>query len=109
MRWIRSTKLYLIAGVVILTASLLGAHYIQNPNREPQRGTGQRNNAARGTNGQLPVGAAQHEEAALGAGDGDDFVQDAIQHFVQIKREIEGWAMRSKSASVSGEEVTRRL
>ncbi len=51
MRWIRSTKLYLIAGVVILTASLLGAHYIQNPNREPQRGSGQRNNAARGTNG----------------------------------------------------------
>jgi membrane fusion protein (multidrug efflux system) len=50
MRWIRSTKLYLIAGVVILTASLLGAHYIQNPNREPQRGNGQRNSAARGTN-----------------------------------------------------------
>ena len=39
MRWIRDTKLYLIAGVVILTASLLGAHYINNQPRSGNGGT----------------------------------------------------------------------
>jgi membrane fusion protein (multidrug efflux system) len=54
MRWIRHTKLYLIGGVVLLTGSLLGAHYIQQPrhngdgpNREPQPGNGQRSNSGR--------------------------------------------------------------
>jgi membrane fusion protein (multidrug efflux system) len=58
MRWIRHTKLYLIGGVVLLTGSLLGAHYIQQPrhngdgpNREPQPGNGQRSNSGRGSSG----------------------------------------------------------
>src|SRR5205823_6476096 len=54
MRWIRDTKLYLIAGVVILTASLLGAHYINN---QPRNGNGEGQRSEAPANGQKTSGS----------------------------------------------------
>jgi hypothetical protein len=56
----------------------------------------------RGTEGQAAIGAAQHEEAALGPRGGDDLVHDAVQHLVQVEGRVQGLGNALEQGELAG-------